>query len=79
VPTGPRNRKDAEELPDHIKPYAAVPGQVRCLGACGLYWESPDPHRVRVCPACKASNDKTYLKEENSTLPSEWGGGYDFD
>ena len=39
---------------DNVEPKAKKETyRVRCLGPCGMWFQSPDKKRVRICPACK--------------------------
>ncbi len=53
--SGPKAKKNYEDLPDHIKQVASVPGIVPCL-KCRRSFQSPDRVRIRLCGKCDEEN-----------------------
>ena len=53
--SGPKAKQSYDELPEHIKRVASVPGTIPCL-KCQKLFKSPDRVRVRLCGRCDDEN-----------------------
>lgn len=53
--TGPRKKVLPGRVPEHLKPYASVPGRRVCQKCCREFL-SPDRTRIRTCPECAKQN-----------------------